>query len=144
MNKLSMRNICVSSSKRGKMLYSRCFDDPHKYRDSVPGRVPPSRLKVVHNCKTIFTVVLSGWLVRCATYFTNRKGGHSCLFKWSKSVLVTDIYNNKQTTLFIQKEREIASLFKNSSIKEHTARPIPKKTVYIKKMKRWLSKSCQL
>jgi len=102
------------------MLYSRCFDDPHKCRDLVLGRVPPSKFKVVHSCRVIFTAVLSGWLVRCSAYFTNKKGGQSYLFKWSKYVLVTDIYNNKQTTLFIQEERKLASIFKNSSIKEHS------------------------
>uniref|UniRef100_M1BIK9 Uncharacterized protein n=1 Tax=Solanum tuberosum TaxID=4113 RepID=M1BIK9_SOLTU len=82
-----------------------------QFRDLVLGRVSPSRFKVVHSCKAIFTAVLSGWLVRCAAYFTNRKGRRSCLFKWSKPVLVTDIHNNKQTTLVIQEERKLASLF---------------------------------
>ena len=55
-DKLSVRYICVLSSKRGKILYSRCFDDPHKYGDLVLGRVLSSRYK----WGTVIKVVMSG------------------------------------------------------------------------------------
>ena len=64
-DKLSVRYICVLSSKRGKMLYSRCFDDPHKCGDLVPGRVLTSRYK----WGIVIKVVMSGgrWNVQYPT-----------------------------------------------------------------------------
>ena len=64
-DKLSVRYICVLSLKRGKMLYSRCFDDPHKCGDLVPGRVFSSRYK----WGTVIKVVMSGgrWNVQYPT-----------------------------------------------------------------------------
>ena len=53
---LSVRYICVLSSKRGKMLYSRCFDDPHIYGDLVLGRVLSSR----YEWGTFIKAVMSG------------------------------------------------------------------------------------
>ncbi|KAL3374035.1 hypothetical protein AABB24_005818 [Solanum stoloniferum] len=50
-------------------------------------------------------------MVRYAVYFTNRKGGRSCLFKWSKPLFVKDIYTtiNKQHYSFMKRKK--ASLF---------------------------------
>ena len=64
-DKLSVRYICVLSLKRGKMLYSRCFDDPHKCEDLVLGRVLSSRYK----WGTVIKVVMLGgrWKVQYPT-----------------------------------------------------------------------------
>lgn len=53
------------------------------------------RFKVVQSCKVIVTVVLAGWSVRCAAYFTNMMGGRSYFSKWSKPSFVTDIYTQQ-------------------------------------------------
>ena len=37
--KLNVRYICVLSSKREKMLYSRFFHDPRKCRDLIPSGI---------------------------------------------------------------------------------------------------------
>ena len=55
-DKLSVRFICVLSSKRGKILYSRWFDDPHKCEDPVPSRV----LSSMYKWGTVIKAVMSG------------------------------------------------------------------------------------
>lgn len=62
MNKLSVRNVCVLLSKRKKLLYSRCFNDPKKCREPVLDKVLSSTFKMVYNCKN----VLSSWFVKSA------------------------------------------------------------------------------
>lgn len=117
------------------MLYFRYFGDPHKCWNLIPGKVLSPRFKMVYICKT----VLSGWLVKNAAYFTNKTDGRGCLFPWPKILLVIDIYNNKLTTLFIQQERDLASLFKKSRIKEHTSRDLVPERLHT--WKRWNDRS---
>ena len=72
-DKLSVRYIFLLSVKKGKMLYSRCFDDPIKCRDLVPGRVSSIRYIIGYSCKAVTSEV-----GKASVYYTNQNGG-GCL-----------------------------------------------------------------